>query len=148
MKDEHSVAEFTSMKLIPIRLQPGQDLKAALESWIEQEGGGSAWVVSGIGSLSGAQMRWAGRADPTALDGDLEIVTLQGSLCRDGAHLHATVADAQGSVLGGHLCEGSIVRTTAEVLIALLPQWQLERVPDPKTGYRELAIQPHTQAGA
>ena len=44
------------MKLIPIRLQPGQDLKAALESWIEQEGAGSGWVVSGIGSLSGAVM--------------------------------------------------------------------------------------------
>lgn len=142
------MAEFTSMKLIPIRLQPGQDLKTTLEAWIEQEGAGSGWVVSGIGSLSGAQMRWAGCAEPTALHGDLEIVTLQGSLCRDGAHLHATVADAQGSVLGGHLCEGSIVRTTAEVLIAHLPQWHLERVPDPKTGYRELDIQPHTQAGA
>lgn len=142
MKDEHSVPEFASMKLIPIRLQPGQDLRLALESWTEQEGEGSGWVVSGIGSLSGAQMRWAGRSDPTALHGDLEIVTLQGSLCRDGAHLHATVADAQGSVLGGHLCVGSIVRTTAEILVAHLPQWQLERVADPTTGYRELAIQP------
>jgi predicted DNA-binding protein with PD1-like motif len=145
MKDEHSVAEFASMKLIPIRLQPGQDLKLALEAWIKQECGGSGWVVSGIGSLSGARMRWAGRGDPTALHGDLEIVTLQGSLCRDGAHLHATVANWQGSVLGGHLCEGSIVRTTAEVLLAHLPQWQLQRAPDSTTGYRELAIQPRLQ---
>jgi predicted DNA-binding protein with PD1-like motif len=147
MNDEHSVVEFASMNLnlIPIRLEPGKDLKTTLEAWIKQEGAESGWVVSGIGSLSGAQLRWAGRADPTVLHGDLEIVTLQGSLCRDGAHLHATVADSQGSVLGGHLCEGSIVRTTAKILIAHLPQWQLQRAADPTTGYRELVIQPRRQ---
>lgn len=133
------------MNLIPFRLEPGQDLKTTLEAWIDQEGAESGWVVSGIGSLSGAQLRWAGRPDPTVLHGDLEIVTLQGSLCRDGAHLHATVADAQGSVLGGHLYEGSIVRTTAEILVAHLPQWQLQRVADSTTGYRELAVQPRLQ---
>lgn len=145
MNDEHSVVEFASMKLIPIRLQPGQDLKLALEAWLDQECAEAGWVVSGIGSLSCAQLRWAGRAAPTVVDGDLEIVTLQGSLCRDGAHLHATVADAQGCVLGGHLCVGSIVRTTAEILVANLPQWQLQRVADPTTGYRELAIQARWQ---
>lgn len=34
------------------------------------------------------------------------------------AHLHITVADSSGRVLGGHLCAGSLVRTTAELVIA------------------------------
>ena len=130
------------MELIPLRLRPGDDLKQALESWVAHGGGGSAWVVSGIGSLTVAQLRLAGRTEPSVLDRDLEILTLQGSLCRSGSHIHITVADANGAVLGGHLCEGSVVRTTAEVLIARLPQWQLQRAVDPTTGYRELETLP------
>lgn len=128
------------MELIPLRLRPGDDLKQALESWVQLSAGGSAWVVSGIGSLAVGQLRLAGRSDHTVLKGDLEILTLQGSLCSDGSHLHIAVADANGSVLGGHLCAGSLVRTTAEVLIARLPQWQLGRVLDPSTRYPELQI--------
>ena len=130
------------MELIPLRLHPGDDLKQALESWIAHEGEGSAWIVSGIGSLTVAQLRLAGRREASVLDRDLEILTLQGSLCRSGSHIHITVADANGAVLGGHLCEGSLVRTTAEVLVARLPQWQLQRAVDPTTGYRELEILP------
>lgn len=126
------------MELIPLRLHPGDDLKPALESWLELPAGGSGWVVSGIGSLTVAQLRLAGRTEPSVFDRDLEILTLQGSLCRGGSHIHITVADAYGAVLGGHLCEGSVVRTTAEVLVARLPQWQLQRAVDPTTGYREL----------
>jgi len=130
------------MELIPLRLHPGDDLKPALESWLELPAGGSGWVVSGIGSLTVAQLRLAGRTEPSVFDRDLEILTLQGSLCRSGSHIHITVADAYGAVLGGHLCEGSVVRTTAEVLVARLPQWQLQRAVDPTTGYRELEILP------
>ena len=130
------------MELIPLRLQPGDDLRQALESWVEAPAGGPAWILSGIGSLSVAQLRLAGRTEPSVFDRDLEILTLQGSLCRSGSHLHITVADAHGSVLGGHLCVGSLVRTTAEVLIARLPRWQLRRVLDPSTRYPELQISP------
>ena len=130
------------MELIPLRLRPGDDLKQALESWVAYGGGGSAWIVSGIGSLTVAQLRLAGRTEPSVFDRDLEILTLQGSLCRSGSHIHITVADANGAVLGGHLCEGSVVRTTAEVLVTRLPQWQLQRAVDSTTGYRELEILP------
>ncbi len=52
--------------------------------------------MSGIGSLAVGQLRLAGRSDHTVLKGDLEILTLQGSLCSDGSHLHIAVADANG----------------------------------------------------
>lgn len=133
------------MELIPLRLHPGDDLRQALEAWIAHEGEGSAWIVSGIGSLTVAQLRLAGRTEESGLDRDLEILTLQGSLCRSGSHIHITVADANGAVVGGHLCEGSVVRTTAEVLVARLPQWQLQRVVDLTTGDRELEILPRCQ---
>ena len=130
------------MNLTPLRLQPGQDLKASLEAWIAEQPAGSGWMISGIGSLSRLQLRLAGRTQPSVFQQDLEILSLQGSLSRDGCHLHITVSDEHGSVFGGHLCSGSVVRTTAELLVTVLPQWQLRRAADTSTGYRELMIQP------
>jgi len=52
------------------------------------------------------------------------------------------VADARGRVTGGHAGEGCIVRTTAEVLLALAPGWDFAREPDPATGWDELVVRP------
>ena len=55
--------------------------------------------------------------------------------------LHASVADAQGRVLGGHLLPGNVVRTTVELLLAWSPEWALGRTPDTQTGFTELQVQ-------
>jgi predicted DNA-binding protein with PD1-like motif len=129
-----------AMQILPVRLAPQDDLRATLEAVLHEHGGGAAFVLQGIGSLSVALVRLAGMAQPLELRADLEILTLAGSLSPDGAHLHISVADAQGRVTGGHLCPGSIVRTTAEVLVALLPDYRFTREDDAATGYKELAI--------
>jgi hypothetical protein len=118
-----------------LRLNPGDDLRAALEA-----SGRTGFVVAGIGSLTQAQLRFAGEPGPTRIDGPLEILTLSGSLTPDGAHLHASVADARGRVLGGHVCAGCEVRTTAELLISQLPAGSLARALDAATGYAELVV--------
>lgn len=128
------------MRPLPVRLHPQQDLRGALESLLAREGAGAAFVLQGIGSLSVARIRFAGLAEASALHGDLEILTLSGSLSPDGAHLHMTVADAQGRVVGGHVAPGCIIRTTAEILVALLPDHAFSREPDAESGCNELAI--------
>jgi predicted DNA-binding protein with PD1-like motif len=128
------------MQIYPVRLPPQADLRATLEAVLREHRVGAAFVLQGIGSLSVVQLRLAGAADPIELRADLEILTLAGSLSQDGAHLHIAVADAQGRVTGGHLCPGSIVRTTAEVLVALLPDHRFSREDDAATGFKELAI--------
>lgn len=125
---------------LPVRLSPGQDLRAALVAAVVEAGVQAAFVVQGIGSLDGAQLRYAGLPQPTVLAGDLEILTLAGSVAPDGAHLHMSVSDAQGRVLGGHVAAGCTVRTTAEVLLALLPGVVFRREYDPQTGYPELTV--------
>ena len=82
------------------------------------------------------------------LRGDLEILSLAGSLSPDGAHLHIAVADARGRVTGGHVAQGCIVRTTAEILLALLPDVRFRRAPDARTGCQELVIEPPATARA
>jgi predicted DNA-binding protein with PD1-like motif len=55
-----------------------------------------------------------------------------------------SVADANGHVLGGPVAPGCIVRTTAEVLLQLLPGWDFKREVDTRTGFAELMIRPRT----
>lgn len=131
------------MKSIPLRLHPGDDLRVALNAQLVAQDARAGFVLSGIGSLSSARLRLAGAHLPTELHGDLEILTLAGSLSPDGAHLHMALADAQGRVLGGHVAAGCIVRTTAEVLVVLLPEYDFARAPDADTGFAELTIRPH-----
>jgi len=111
------------MKVVPLRLLPGDDLRLTLEAWMGQQSELAGCLISAVGSLSVAQLRFAGDAEATTIRGDLEDVGL---------------ADSGGRVLGGHLCAGSLVRTTAELVVGLLPNWEFRRELDPATGYDEL----------
>lgn len=133
------------MRALPLRLAPGQDVRAALAGIAAAHGVDAAFVVQGIGSLSVARIRCAGRSDALELRGDTEILTLAGTLAADGMHLHISVADAQGQVFGGHVEHGCIVRTTAEILVVLLPDHRFSRVQDAASGYRELLVEEKTR---
>jgi len=130
------------MKTLPLRLSPGDDLRAALDGALAASGAEAAFVLSGIGSLREAALRFAGRASAQCVVGDLEILTLSGTLGTGGSHLHASVSDAEGRVFGGHVAPGCVVRTTAEVLVLLLDDVRFAREADAQTGYAELAIKP------
>ena len=130
------------MRVVPLRLQPGDDLRLALEAWMGAQQEQAGCVISAVGSLSVAQLRLAGATQATAIQGELEILSLSGTLSPDGAHLHIAIADSKGALIGGHLCAGSLVRTTAELVIGLLPEWQFRRELDPATGHAELRISP------
>ena len=130
------------MKVIPLRLPPGADLRQALEAWMGEQQEQAGCLISAVGSLSVAQLRLAGATQATAIHGELEILSLSGTLSPDGIHLHIAIADSRGTVLGGHLCAGSLVRTTAELVIGLLPEWRFSRQLDPATGFAELRISP------
>jgi len=129
----------------PLRLRPGDALRQALEEAVRAEGQTTAFVIGGIGSLSTTRLRLAGADRPIDMAGDVELLTLSGSIAANGSHLHMTVADAKGHVMGGHVAPGCIVRTTAEVLVALLPAWRFDREPDAATGYDGLVVRPSRQ---
>lgn len=130
------------MKVVPLRLHPGEDLRRALEAWMGEQQQQAGCMISAVGSLSVAQLRLAGASETTTICGELEIISLSGTLSPDSAHLHIAIADSSGAVIGGHLCPGSLVRTTAELVIGLLPEWRFQRELDPATGYAELRISP------
>jgi len=130
------------MNVVPLRLQPGADLRCALEAWMAEQQEQAGCVISAVGSLSVAQFRLAGASEAKSIHGELEILSLSGTLAPDGVHLHMAVADSRGAVIRGHLCAGSLVRTTAELVLGLLPEWSFRRQLDPASGYAELQISP------
>jgi predicted DNA-binding protein with PD1-like motif len=130
------------VKTYALRLHPGQDLRTDLEAFCRSQGLQAPFVLTCVGSLSRAALRPAGIDATVVIDGDLEILSLVGTLSEDGPHLHLTVSDAACAVSGGHAQEGSIVRTTAEIVVGELEEVRFTRPVDPETGWDELHIEP------
>lgn len=134
------------MQVHVLRLVPGDDLRLSLErafaDLVKTHGIAAACIVSAVGSLSRAVLRYADKPSGSDINAPLELLMLSGTLSPNGAHLHASVADEHGEVRGGHLMPGCTVRTTAEVVIALLPGWEFRRELDAATGFNELLARP------
>jgi len=106
------------MHAVPLRLAPGSDLRRTLEEFArEREAGG--FVLGVVGDLSSAAFQCPGQPQPTLIEGDLEIITLNGTLSPEGVHLHLSLSDGTCQVWGGHLEPGTVVRKGAEVLVGL-----------------------------
>ena len=69
-----------------------------------------------------------------------EIVSITGTLSEDGVHIHISVSDELGNTIGGHLKDGCIVNTTAEIVLNIFDNINFRREYDEKTGYGELVI--------
>lgn len=137
---EPPAAAPNAFRYLPLRLRPGDDLRLALQAALASQGANAAFVVAGIGSLRPTQLRLAGASAALTIDADVELLSLSGSVGVNGCHLHLTVAGPDGAVMGGHVGEGCIVRTTAEILLVLLPDWHFSRELDVATGWAELVI--------
>lgn len=122
-----------------LRLEPGAEVRGSLRDWSEQMGLQAAVITSAVGSLSTAHLRYAGRADGVVTSTDLEVLSLSGTLSVHGMHLHLSVADREGRMLGGHMLDGCIVRTTLELAVQEVDGVSLPRSKDPATGYDELS---------
>ena len=77
-------------------------------------------MLSVVGNLSQAAFACPGKSAPTVLAGELEIITLQGTISPDGVHLHLSFSDASCQVWGGHLEHGTLVLRGADLLVGLL----------------------------
>jgi predicted DNA-binding protein with PD1-like motif len=134
------------MRTYAFRLTPGTDLKAELGRVIEARGLRAGCILSCVGSLTRARLRMPGAIGEAEVIAEfvepMEIVSLTGTLCADGLHVHIGLARRDGSCIGGHLVQGCIVNTTAELVIGELPEVEFLRPRDSATGYNELSVRP------
>ncbi len=133
------------MTPLAIRLHPGQDILVELERLAQEHAMEAACVLTCVGSLTRATLRYANQEQPVELAGHFEIVSLTGVLSRHGSHFHIALSDKNGRTTGAHLLEGSAVYTTAEIVLGICPGYRFLRTHDSRTGYPELDIQPATR---
>lgn len=130
------------MKIHALRLRPGDDPKTSLDYFVQTHQIGAACVLTCVGSLRKAVLRFANQEQAVTLEGHFEIVSLTGVFSLHGGHYHIAIADGEGRTYGAHLMDGSQVYTTAEIVLASLDEVRFLRSFDPQTGYLELDIQP------
>ena len=80
------------MQPLPLKLAPGSDLRLSLEE-LAQRDGISGFVLGVVGNLTKASFQCPGQAEPTVLEGDLEVITLNGTFSPEGVHLHLSLSD-------------------------------------------------------
>ena len=134
------------MKTYAFRLRSGQDLREEIDRFTKENNIKAGCVVSSVGSLQTLTIRLAGavaglKEQPVkVIEGPLEIVSLVGTGELGNSHLHISVSDIEGNVFGGHLRAGSIVHTTAEIVLGELENVTFLREPDPESGFPELKV--------
>mgnify|MGYP001797001503 CR=1 FL=1 len=128
------------MKIFPIRLEPNADLRQSLKSFAVEQKIQAGFILTAIGSLKQATIRFANRDNTTLLKDKFEILSLNGTLAATGIHVHITIADGHGKVIGGHLPDGCIIYTTAEIVIGIAENFSFQRNFDEQTGFNELEV--------
>lgn len=131
---------FCGMKEHVIRLMPGEDLLLTLDHYCQKHQIEAAYVGTCVGSLSQVVFRKGHTRTLLTLKGPFEIMGLSGTISKGGYHLHASVSDDEFKVRGGHLVVGSIVLSTAEVVLVELENYELSRSKDLTSGYKTLQI--------
>ena len=133
------------MRVHAVRLTPGADLKAELARLTAEHALAAGFILTCVGSLSRARLRMPGDVGEAEVfrtfEEPMEIVSLAGTLSPDGLHLHISLSRRDGACIGGHLVEGCVVRTTAELVIGEAEQLQFRRPHDAATGYGELSVE-------
>lgn len=128
------------MKVSAIRLKPDEDLRQSLKKYAQENQIKAGFILSAIGSLKQAKIRFANQNNSIVLTEKFEIISLNGTLATTGIHLHICVANNQGKTIGGHLDNGCIIYTTAEIIIGTTEKFTFTRTQDEQTGYQELKI--------
>lgn len=128
------------MNVHALRLKPDQDLRLELKEFANSRAIQAGYILSAIGSFKQVALRFADQSSSTVWQGRYELLSLDGTLSVNGMHLHMAIADSQGQSFGGHLTEGCIIYTTAEIIIGESNNLTFARTPDPQTGFLELEI--------
>lgn len=128
------------------RLRRGEDLRRQICACAAQTKLQAAVVLCAVGCLSQWRVRGADGKSIFSAKERVEIVSLTGTVSAHGCHLHVSLAREDLSVFGGHLLDGCLVNTTAEISLLALEGITFIRAPDASTGYNELLIRTNEEA--
>jgi uncharacterized protein len=122
------------------RLKPHDDLKNSIVEYAQANSISAGIILTCVGSLEEFHLRFANEKSGQKQRGYFEIVSLTGTFSASASHLHISLSDAKGTTIGGHLLDGNLIYTTAEVAIGVLPQLYFGREVDATYGFSELVV--------
>jgi predicted DNA-binding protein with PD1-like motif len=132
------------MKTYAFRLHRGQDIKAEIKQFVANNSIQAGVIITAVGCVDKAVVRMAGatpqHSDIRTFEEKLEIISLTGTVSIEDSHIHISLSNKDGMVMGGHLKGEAIVDTTAEIVIADLEDVTFTTEADPITGYKELKV--------
>lgn len=131
-----------NVKIHALRLNPYQDLKKEIEAFVKKENIEAGWIMTCVGSLTQANLRYANQPKGTESKGHFEIVSLVGTVSVNGSHIHLSISDSLGVTKGGHLLDGNLIYTTAEIVIGESKNHVFTRQKDGSTPWEELQVKP------
>jgi predicted DNA-binding protein with PD1-like motif len=140
-KSSKKMATTQNTSVHAFRLKPGLDLRKEIEAYVKENNISARWIATCVGSLTNYNIRFANQKDGNTGTGHFEIVSLTGTVSTNGSHLHISVSDSTGSTIGGHLLQGNIVYTTAEIVIQSAPNLIFKREKDGSTPWEELQVE-------
>jgi uncharacterized protein len=122
------------------RLKPHQDLKNSLLDFANAHAIEAGTIITCVGSLEKTNLRFANQKEGVMQEGHFEITSLVGTFSASSAHLHLSIADECGKMQAGHVLDGNLVYTTAEVVVVDLTDLRFERETDLTYNYLELVV--------
>jgi predicted DNA-binding protein with PD1-like motif len=134
-----------------LRLRAGDDLVDAITQFARAHSIRAGGIVTCVGSLDRARLRFANQPDYEQLDRHgrhFEIVSMSGTFSTTGHHFHLALSNERGETIGGHASSGNRVFTTAEIILVEGLDWEFRREQDPSTSYKELVAVPRKAAAS
>lgn len=123
-----------------LRLKPGEDLLLSIDKYVKKHQIEAGYIATGVGSLSKVAFRKGYERTSLIIEGGLEMISLSGTISIGGMHIHMAVSDQEFNLKGGHVKLGTIIRTTAEIVLIQLDHHELRRDKDNIHGHKELSI--------
>jgi len=129
-----------------VRLEPGEEIIAALSLFAETQGFGSA-VLQGIGAATDLTIGYFEREKKSyvkrTLAGEYEVLSLSGTISwfekRPWVHAHVVVSDPGFDVVGGHLFSGKVTVTIE--LVLTVSRTRIERKEDAEIGFKGMDLE-------
>lgn len=106
-----------------LRVDPGEDVLAAIELFLQEAGIRQAVVLGGYGTLAAYHLHWVTHNRiPTENqfgrgEGGIEILAMNGLVVEGEPHVHVALATPDGA-FGGHLEPGCVAYVLCEIFLA------------------------------
>ncbi|HJZ50837.1 MAG TPA: PPC domain-containing DNA-binding protein [Candidatus Acidoferrales bacterium] len=141
LTERHEAIVGDHLRIHVFRLRPGDDLLGSIRAYVNANHIQAAVLLSAVGSLTQASLRYANQPEAHIHTGHFEIVSITGTIEEGGEHVHLSIATGQGNMFGGHVMTGCKIYTTGEVTLGEIQGVRFTRETDREgSGWDELKV--------